>query len=389
MIPKKTFLIIFVILFTSIVSVQKGAKAIYSSMDVSKTSQKYETYSVDFKADKTPPATYWSLAYWDNDITDFNKYHPDAKRAGAYAGLQTKHDGSKQAIMSFWDVFYTENGVKKKKRSKRIYPPGEESTFDNEGEGTNYFPQYNWLTSVWYRFVIHSWVNTVTKKTYVGEWIENLNTKEWTLLTYFDVGLNNSFLVNGFGFFIENYDSNYFGKERNFQLKNMYIFDHSYQKWISINTTTLSSEHHENSQGTHEFGYTSTYFYGSCGLPVEDQEKYDASMPESITGTIRQPDNPDFESPVIKSITASLTDKKNIDVSWVIDKTHPPCSQYTITLRKKNNGQYGFLASVSISRPESKGISFTNKSVGVYSITVKCTSILHTSSSKNIIKTFE
>ena len=42
--------------------------------------------------------------------------------------------------MSFWDVFYTENGVKKRNRAKRIYPPGEESTFDNEGEGTNFFP---------------------------------------------------------------------------------------------------------------------------------------------------------------------------------------------------------------------------------------------------------
>ena len=119
MIQTKSLLIIIAFLFTSITSAQKGAKAIYSSMDVSKTSGKYETYTVDFKADKTPPATYWSLAYWDNDISDFNKYHPDAKRAGAYAGLQTKTDGTKQAIMSFWDVFYTENGVKKKKKIKK------------------------------------------------------------------------------------------------------------------------------------------------------------------------------------------------------------------------------------------------------------------------------
>ena len=134
--------------------------------------------------------------------------------------------------MSFWDIFYTENGVKKRNRAKRIYPAGQESTFDNEGEETNLFPQYNWLTNVWHRFVIHSWVDQDTKKTYVGEWIHNLDTEEWTLLTYVDVGLKNSFLVNGFGFFLENFDSKYFGKERNFQLKNMYIFEHSYKKWI-------------------------------------------------------------------------------------------------------------------------------------------------------------
>ena len=76
-----------------------------------------------------------------------------------------------------------------KEIEQKEYIPGEESTFDNEGEGTNFIPQYNWLTNVWYRFVIHSWVDQDTKKTYVGEWIQNLDTEEWTLLTYFDVGL--------------------------------------------------------------------------------------------------------------------------------------------------------------------------------------------------------
>ena len=43
------------------------------------------------------------------DITEFSKLHPDAKIAGAYAGSQTQLNGTKQAIMSFLDIFYTEN----------------------------------------------------------------------------------------------------------------------------------------------------------------------------------------------------------------------------------------------------------------------------------------
>ena len=107
----KSFLIILIYLFSSISCQQKGAKAIYVDIDVLKTSKKYDIYVLDFKSDKMPPATYWSLAYWDMDITEFIKEHPDAKRTGAYAGLQTQGNGSKNAIMSFWDVFYTENGV--------------------------------------------------------------------------------------------------------------------------------------------------------------------------------------------------------------------------------------------------------------------------------------
>ena len=389
MVLTKSFLIISIFL-TSLISCQKGAKAIYSDIDVSKTSKEYETYTIDFKSDKTPPATYWSLAYWDNDITDFKKYHPNAKRAGAYAGLQTKADGTKQAIMSFWDVFYEENGEKKRNRAKRMYPPGADSTFDNEGEGTNFFPQYNWLTNVWYRFVIHSWVDKKTNHTYVGEWIQNLESKEWTLLTYFDINLSNSFLVNGFGFFLENYNSRYFGQERNFQIKNMYIFDHLYQKWISINKTTLSSEHHENSQGTHEFGYTKTYFYGSSGLPVEDQKLYDASMPEKITGTINQPDDPNFEKPLIKKISTTLYKKRMIGVYWEIDQNHPPCIQYIITTFKKNEqGIYKNLGSTYVYKPDTNLVYSTYALAGQYAIYVKCTSILHTSYSKTIYQTFE
>ena len=124
-------------------------------------------------------------------------------------------------------------------------------------------------------------------------------------------------------------------------------------------------------------------------MPVEDQEKYDASMPEKIIGTIKQPDNPNFEKPVIESITPLLINKKTLVVKWVVDKTHPPCSQYTITIKKLNDGIYDVLSVTDIYTPETNRWNFPNLSVGTYTITVKCYSILHTTAFKHIVKTFE
>ena len=387
MILAKSFLII--LIFSSISCIKKGAKAIYSHLDVSKTSKKFDTYVIDFKSDKTPAATYWALANWQMDITEFSKLHPDAKIAGAYAGLQTQYNGTKQAIMSFWDVFYTENGVEKRNRAKRIYPPGEQSIFTNEGEGTNFFPQYRWLTNVWYRFVIHSWVDSTSKTTYVGEWIQNLDTNVWTLLTYFDVGLKESFLLGDFSFFIENYNSDFFGLERTFQLKNMYTFDHSYKKWISMNTSTLYSEHHENSQGTHEFGYTSSYFYGSCGLPVNNQELYDASMPEVITGTINQPNEPKFLKSQFKSVTDNLT-RNLLTLNWVLDETRPPCFTYNFSYSRKNSkGVYELIEDFNVDKPETTTFTFVRYFSGQYAIKIQCTSIFHISTVYTIYRTYE
>ena len=101
----KSFLIILIYLFSSISCQQKGAKAIYVDIDVSKASKKYDTYVLDFKSDKMPPATYWSLAYWEMDITEFIKEHPDTKRAGAYAGLQTQANGLKMQLCLFGMYF--------------------------------------------------------------------------------------------------------------------------------------------------------------------------------------------------------------------------------------------------------------------------------------------
>jgi len=308
------------------------AKNIYSTPDLSKTSNKFDGFTIDFRGIDTPEATYRALCRWNMDLTEFIKDHSDVTGGNAYGSLQTKN-GKRVAILSFWEIGYKENGVSKTHRANRMYPKGKESTFDGEGEGTNYIADYNWETNVWYRFVIRCW-RDLSKNTYVGEWIQNLQTNEWVLFAYFNTNLKNSYLTKRLAQFQENFNSKYFGKERSFQIKNMYALDLVYKKWISLNKTTLSYDLASwgyDTAGTHEMGYTNYYFYGSTGLPVDDQKLYDSSNPSSVTGTINQPDTPNFNKPVIKSIIVTLTTSL-MSINWIIDSKSCLCYQYQIQI---------------------------------------------------------
>ncbi len=197
------------------------AHNIYSDPDLSKTSRQFDGFSIDFKGIDTPNSTYWALCNWQMDLTNFKKTHKDVSGGGAYGGLQT-HIDEKKAIMSFWEVQYTENGEKKVHRATRMYPKGQESTFGGEGEGTNYIADYNWRTKIWHRFVLYSWKDIATGKTFVGEWLQNLSTKKWTLFAVFNTKLVDSYITGGLSQFQENFYDKYYPAKRSFNIKNMY-----------------------------------------------------------------------------------------------------------------------------------------------------------------------
>jgi len=371
----KTRIIFILSSILSTIIICPSAKNIYSTPDLSKTSNKFEGFTIDFRGIDTPDATYWALCRWNMDLTEFKKDHQDVTGGNAYGGLQTK-SGGRVAILSFWEVGYKENGVSKTHRANRLYPLGKESSFSGEGEGTNYIANYDWSTNVWYRFIIRSWVNPSTQDTYVGEWIQNLNTKVWTLFSYFNTNLKNSYLTKRLAFFQENFNGRTFGQERSFQIKNMYAYDKEYKKWISLNTTTLSYDPAYwgyDTAGTHEIGYTSNYFFGSSGLPVDDQKIYDASSPTSIKGTITQPNTPDFKSPKFISLSATLSETK-LSISWSIDSKTCPCYSYQVTvlIYDSKNSSYKLILNKQIPRPEEKSYNYYSSFNGKYQIRVKC-----------------
>lgn len=383
----KRFYILILILIISFVTCPM-AKNIYSDPDLSNTTRKFEAFTIDFRGIDTPNSTYWSLCNWQMDLTEFKKTHTDVTGGGAYGGLQTVING-KTAILSFWEVGYKENGVVKTQRASRIYPKGDESTFGGEGEGTNYIHEFDWPTNVWHRFVIFSWTDNLTKKTFVGEWIQNLSTQIWTLFAYFNTKLDNSYITGGLSQFQENFNANYFGYERSFQIKNMYVYDRTNRKWISLNTTKLSYDPASwgyNTAGTHDIGYTTNYFYGSSGLPVEDQKAYDASIPSSITGSIKQPDTPSFAKPSFKSTSATLTSTK-MTINWSIDSKSCPCYEYEITVQLKVTSGNKNIHTYITSRPEESSYIYSSTFKGTYLITIKAKSISKVEISSTLTET--
>ena len=352
------------------------AKNIYSNPDLSKTSKKFEVFTIDFKGIDTPESTYWSLCNWQMDLSELKANEEDVSGGNAYGGLQKTTKNEKTAILSFWDVFYKKNGETKKITATRIFPEGEEKFFNEEGEGTNYIKEFDWNPLIWYRFVIHSWVDS-NGDTYVGEWIKDLSSEEWTLISYFNTHLNNSFITGSLSQFQENYNDKNFGEERSFNIKNMYIYDKIYKKWISINTTTLSYDPEEwgfNTAGTHEIGYTNSYFYGSSGLSVDNQKLYDASNPEKITGSIKQPENPDFEKPKFKSVNVDLK-INSLKLNWSIDSKSTPCYNYKVDIFYKSAATYKLSHSSIIYKPEETQYVYESTFKGYYQIKLTCESI--------------
>ena len=371
----KRYYILISILIISFVTCPM-AKNIYSNPDLSNTIRKFEAFTIDFRGIDTPNSTYWSLCNWQMDLTEFKKTHTDVTGGGAYGGLQTVING-KTAILSFWEIGYKENGESKTQRASRIYPKGDESSFGGEGEGTNYIHEFNWPTNVWHRFVIFSWTDNLTKKTFVGEWIQNLSTQEWTLFSYFNTKLTNSYITGALSQFQENFNAKYFGSERSFQIKNMYAYDRTNRKWMSLNKTRLSYDPASwgyNTAGTHDIGYTTSYFYGSSGLPVEDQQVYDSSNPSSVTGTIKQPDSPNFTKPSFKSVSATLT-SSILTIIWRIDPKSCPCYEYEITVQIVASSGRKTIHTYITSRPEQTSYIYSSTFKGSYLINIKAKSI--------------
>ena len=362
------------------------SKSIFSVPDLTKTSNKINGYMIDFRGIETPPATYWSLANYHLDMGDFQKTHSDVTGGGAYGGLQILSNGEKVAIMSFWKINYSENGETKTVRFSRIYPKGEEMDFSGEGEGTTYRASYNWKTDDWYRFVLFTWDDYNTKNTFIGQWIQDISTKEWTLFAYFNTNLNNSYIGGGSGAlsaFQEIFDRNYLLKERSFQLRNIYILDRVSDQWTSINSSNLF--YNQNPDIYKEVGNTQFYFYGKSG-PRTDKTTDGAR--NHYTGTISQPKTPDFLSPEFKKFEILVFNRTYLDVFWEIDPTSCPCYKYSYELEIKEENKYKNILSGIITHPEETSFTISsNKFEGNYRITVTAFAISKESITKQVEKT--
>ena len=100
---------------------------------------------------------------------------------------------------------------------------------------------------------------------------------------------------------------------------------------------------------------------------------YDESNPSSITGTITQPDNPDFIKPEFKTVSVTLTTSK-LYVNWLMNLQTCPCYQYIIETFYLTNEGYK-LIDRHFSFPEDNKYEFSYNFKGEHKITVTCNAI--------------
>ena len=329
----------------------------------------WNAFTIDFMSTETPNYTYWALANFSVAMTKESKVtYRSLSGGGAYAGLQNRAPTATQGfsgIMSFWEWFYTDsNGEQQSLRATRIYPKGS-SEFGGEGEGTNIIAQYNWQPNKWYRMYLKSWVNPETKTTSVGQWFLDIEAGEWTLFSYFDTHMINSYLTGNAGLFMENYVSATNTEERDFRTKNIYFMDKRTNEWVSTPSCFLSFGGHSAEYpkiGTHEFGSTDEYFWGKAGAPVENQDEYEKTAQQKAIYSIKQPEQPDeTAAPVIKSLTSGDTKKDGAitktAIRWEMDEKSTPFFSYTLKVTDQNGKE---LFASAATAPELTELSFEN-----------------------------
>ena len=235
---------------------------LYSDPDLSATSGKYDGFMIDLKADKAGTATYWALCNWQMNIDDLRSRY-SVEDSYAYAGLQMRDDGPK-AIMAFWEINYIdEYGNENKIEAERIYPATEETDkFGGEGEGTNYICDYQWEEGQWYRMYLNCYQDK-DGKTFVEQWMADLSTGKWTLISRFDTGLYYSYFEGAMSQFMENYDYLYVNETRTFEYRNIRVRECGNKSWTSINSSVLSVDASvDNKKGNAIYGATDNCFYG-------------------------------------------------------------------------------------------------------------------------------
>ena len=340
---------------------------IYLHPDLSGAGRKFEGYVIDFYGEKTPQLTYWALCNWQMDLQTFLRDHPGAHGMGAYAGLQNTADGRK-GLLSFWEIL--DKSGKTLLRAKRIYPAGSESTFDGEGEGTNHFISYDWKTGHWYRMMIRSWKDEESGHTFVGQWLCDTGTGAWTLASYFDTGLTDSFITGDLALFQENYNGTNRDQERKFRVRGLYALPLGSEKWVSLGKAELSRDTvFGNKEGRYAFGAEQDYFWGSAGGRVKDQAAFEKANPSKAKFSITQAAAPSMPAFTLKSLSS-----EGGKITFAFSEKSAPMLRAEAEFLPVK-GSSGEKQTIRMTRPEKKEIPLTGIRAGNYTVKLTFTDI--------------
>lgn len=314
-----------------------GSHGLYMDPDTSGTSKKFDAFLIDFYSDcDNPGATYFELAGFKLETAPSVKAlgYFGISGGGGYAGLQIRAPGEMTGIMSFWEHKYTDLKTKETitLNAKRIFPKGN-STFGGEGEGTNCIYNYEWKDRQWYRMLMMCWKDPESGYTYSGTWFYDYESGQWTMFTYFNTMLVDSYFVNGFGQFVENFSDKTARSYRACRYKNVYALDHTTGKWVSLNTATLKSDNNPKCCGTVDVGISEdkSYFWEIAdGTSEEDfvytEKKLSIVQPETPTLGEVKIGNINIKDKIQSSVTRWL------NVEWDFEKGSSPQLSYSLEI---------------------------------------------------------
>lgn len=338
-----------------------------------------DIYTIDFCTDDAPIYTYYALCdFWMSldglrsqpDFAELPDTEMNTMAGGAYAGLQT-HESGPAAIMSFWHIEYIDtDGQRQLIEARRLYPAGGKTNkFGNEGTGTNYFTNIDWEPSHWYRMVIRCWDDADTGTTLVGQWLCDLESGEWTLISYFDTGYPDS-AMKAVGRFLEDWAPDTNDQVRSWKLKNIYGREKKTALWHSLDNVTIQAVDFGAQTGGYEYGVKDNCFWGkTCGIGRDMKEGVTEEELRHVF-RISQPAEPELPETAEPELTLTAANG-TVNAEWTFGGSTPQCTAYI----EITDGSGEAAASVAIPRPEVNTAEIGGIAAGTYTVRLTVTDI--------------
>lgn len=216
-------------------------------------------YSVDFRAEYQPDATYCCLANFDLDYSALTKTYASVSTeysgVAGYAGLQRLPDGKLKAILSFWDVYCKDRSGNRKTIRARLVVPAwtNNDSFGGEGTGAHCLTDYYWRPGAWYRMLLICGKSETTGNTTIEQWIQDLASTSRTKLCVYDLGVPDVRFRGRTAVFLENFDPRAAGEIRTMECRNFLVYRNG---WQSVKKGTV-----ESSAGS----YKGSYAFAAAG----------------------------------------------------------------------------------------------------------------------------
>ena len=335
--------------FGTVYTHAEGTHGLYMECSANVTKNRSDGFMIDFFSDSDDAlCTYWSNVNWNMDVVRTMRVlgYRNMTGGGAYAGVQIR--GSKNdhvGIMSMWLWSYTQN-----KEQKTLYAESmmsKTARYSNEGSGTSCIMPFDWKNGQWYRQLLFCWDDEETGYTMIGTWFYDYEADVWTLFTYYNTGLVESFINTGCDQFLENYSDRYNDRFRSWRYRNVYFLSHDTHEWVSQPNVTMHTDGNVKAVGIPEMGISEDGSYvwgtvdGSNGLNVADPNFKE----QRRQFTLNQPEKPTMGEPIVKSFDA----KKLSEITWEMDDHSTPQLSYSIVVRDKRGRE---IAKTSGTRPD-------------------------------------